>query len=65
MVAKSLLEQLKTLANKQNVPCQMLLKLFLLERVQAELHLESVKASWKAGGFFQFLAKSDVLQLVT
>ena len=42
---KSLLEQLKTLANKRDVPYQTLLKLFLLERVQAELHLKNAKAS--------------------
>lgn len=36
---KSLLDQLKTLANKRDVPYQTLLKLFLLDRVQAELHL--------------------------
>ena len=42
---KSLLEQLKTLANKRDVPYQSLLKLFLLERVEAELHLKNVKAS--------------------
>lgn len=42
---KSLLDQLKTLANKRDVPYQTLLKLFLLERVQAELHLKSAKAS--------------------
>lgn len=42
---KSLMEQLKTLANKRDVPYQTLLKLFLLERVQAELHLKSAKAS--------------------
>lgn len=42
---KSLLEQLKTLANKRDVCCQTLLTLFLLERVQAELHLKAVKAS--------------------
>lgn len=42
---KSLLDQLKTLANKRDVPYQTLLKLFLLERVQAELHLKSTKAS--------------------
>ncbi len=41
---KSLLEQLKTLANKRDVPYQTLLKLFLLERVQAELH-QNAKAS--------------------
>lgn len=41
----SLLDQLMTLANKQDVPYQTLLKLFLLERVQAELHLKSAKMS--------------------
>lgn len=42
---KSLLDQLKTLANKRDVPYQTLLKLFVLERVQAELHLKAAKAS--------------------
>lgn len=42
---KSLLDQLKTLANKRDVPYQTLLKLFVLERVQAELHLKASKAS--------------------
>ena len=42
---KSLLDQLKTLANKRDVPYQTLLKLFVLEQVQAELHLKTVKAS--------------------
>jgi predicted DNA binding CopG/RHH family protein len=42
---KSLLDQLKTLANKRDVPYQTLLKLFLLDRVQAELHLKTAKAS--------------------
>jgi predicted DNA binding CopG/RHH family protein len=42
---KSLLDQLKTLANKRDVPYQTLLKLFLLDRVRAELHLKNVKAS--------------------
>ena len=42
---KSLLEQRKTLANKRDVPYQTLLKLFLLERVEAELHLKNAKAS--------------------
>jgi len=42
---KSLLDQLKTLANKRDVPYQTLLKLFLLERVHAELHLKNAKAS--------------------
>ena len=41
---KSLLDQLKTLANTRDVPCQTLLKLFVLERVQAELHLKTAKA---------------------
>jgi len=41
---KSLLDQLKTLANKRNVPYQTLLKLFVLERVQAELQLKTAKA---------------------
>ena len=41
---KSLLDQLKTLANKRDVPYQTLLKLFVLERVQAELHLKTAKA---------------------
>ena len=42
---KSLLDQLKTLANKRDVPYQTLLKLFLLERVQSELQLKTAKAS--------------------
>ena len=42
---KSLLDQLKTLANKRDVPYQTLLKLFVLVRVQAELHLKTAKAS--------------------
>mgnify|MGYP003396682240 FL=1 len=42
---KSLLDQLKTLANKRAVPYQTLLKLFVLERVQAELHLKTAKVS--------------------
>ena len=41
---KSVLDQLKTLANKRDVPYQTLLKLFVLERVQAELHLKTAKA---------------------
>ena len=41
---KSLLDQLKTLANKRDVPYQTLLKLFVLERVQAELQLKTAKA---------------------
>jgi len=42
---KSLPDQLKTLANKCDVPYQTLLKLFVLERVQAELNLKTAKAS--------------------
>lgn len=42
---KSLLEQLKTLTNKRDVPYQKLLKRFLLERMQTELHLKTAKAS--------------------
>ena len=42
---KSLLDQLKTLANKRDVPYQRLLKLFVLERVQAEFHRKTAKAS--------------------
>ena len=42
---KSLLDQLKTLANKRDVPYQTILKLFVLERVQAELQIKTAKAS--------------------
>lgn len=42
---KSLLDQLKTLANKRDVPYQTLLKLFVLERVQSELDLKTAKVS--------------------
>lgn len=42
---KSLLDQLKTLANKRDIPYQTLLKLFVLERVQAELRPRPAKAS--------------------
>jgi predicted DNA binding CopG/RHH family protein len=42
---KTLLDQLKTLVSKRDVPYQTLLKLFLLERVQAELQLKTAKAS--------------------
>jgi len=42
---KSLLEHLKTLANKRDVRYQMLLRLFLLDRVEAELHLKNANAS--------------------
>ena len=41
---KSLLDQLKTMANKRDVPYQTLLKLFVLERVEAELHRKTAKA---------------------
>ena len=36
---ETLLESLKTLANKRDVPYQSLLKIFLAERVEAELRL--------------------------
>lgn len=42
---KSLLDQLKTLANKRDVPYQTLLKLFVYERVESELHHKTAKAS--------------------
>lgn len=42
---KSLLEQLKTLAHKRDVSYQTLLKLFVLERVELELHRKTAKAS--------------------
>ena len=42
---KSLLDQLKMLTNKRDVPYQKLLKRFLFERVQTELHLKTAKAS--------------------
>ena len=42
---KSLLDQLKMFTNKRDVPYQKLLKRFLLERVQTELHLKTAKAS--------------------
>ena len=42
---KSLLDQLKMLTNKRDVPYQKLLKRFVLERVQTELHLKTAKAS--------------------
>ncbi len=35
---EALLEHLKTLANKRDIPYQSLLKLFLAERVDEELH---------------------------
>ena len=42
---KSLLDQLKMLTNKRDVLYQKLLKRFLFERVQTELHLKTAKAS--------------------
>ena len=42
---KSLLDQLKRLTNKRDVPYQKLLKRFLLEQVQSALHLKIAKAS--------------------
>ena len=42
---KSLLDQLRMLANKRDVPYQTLLKLFLAERVQTELSKRTAKAS--------------------
>ncbi len=35
---ESMLEELKVLANKRDVPYQSLLKIFLSERINAELH---------------------------
>ena len=37
---ESLLEELKVLANKRDVPYQSLLKMFLSERIDAEMHRE-------------------------
>ena len=42
---KSLLDQLKTLTNKRDIPYQKLLKRFLFEQVQSALHLKIAKAS--------------------
>lgn len=42
---KSLLDQLKTLTNKHDVPYQKLLKRFLVERVQMELQPKTAKAA--------------------
>lgn len=42
---KSLLDHLKTLANKRDVPYQTLLKLIVLEHVQTKLRLRPAKAS--------------------
>lgn len=44
-VPKSILAHLKTLANKRDVPYQTLLKLFLAERVEAELRHPAKSAS--------------------
>ena len=41
---KSLLDQLKTLANKRDVPYQTLLKLFLADRIAQEWKSKPVKA---------------------
>jgi predicted DNA binding CopG/RHH family protein len=38
---ESLLEELKLLANKRDVPYQSLLKIFLAERIEQELHIQS------------------------
>lgn len=35
---ESMIEELKTLANKRDVPYQSLLKIFLSERIDSELH---------------------------
>ncbi len=37
---ESMLEELKLLANKKDVPYQSLLKIFLSERIEEELHLK-------------------------
>ena len=42
---KALLDQLKVLTNKRDIPYQKLLKRFLFERVQTELHLKTIKIS--------------------
>jgi predicted DNA binding CopG/RHH family protein len=42
---KSLLDQLKALTNKRDIPYQKLLKRFLLEQVQSALHLKTAKSS--------------------
>ena len=42
---KSLLDRLKMLTNKRDIPYQKLLKRFLLEQVQTELHLKTAKIS--------------------
>jgi len=38
---ESMFEELKMLANKKDVPYQSLLKIFLSERIEAELHRQS------------------------
>ena len=40
-----MLEELKLLANKRDVPYQSLLKIFLAERIAQELHAARKKAS--------------------
>lgn len=42
---KSLLNHLKSLANKRDVPYQSLLKLFLAERVEEELREDAARAA--------------------
>lgn len=42
---KSLLDQVKTLANKRDVPYQTLLKLFLADRIEEELRGNMAKVS--------------------
>ena len=39
---ESMLEELKLLANKKDVPYQSLLKIFLSERIEEELHMSKV-----------------------
>lgn len=41
-----LIDSLKTLANKRDVPYQTLLKLFLAERVEAELKAKSTRVNY-------------------
>ena len=42
---KSMLEELRLLANKRDVPYQSLLKIFLAERIERELHSHPSKAA--------------------
>jgi len=39
---QSMLEELKMLANKKDVPCQSLLKIFLAERIDNEIKTERI-----------------------